>query len=204
MIRKTSLTLIVCVMMSVLMQIEAHHKAEKHQTEFHFRNLEWGITMDAVKQLETTNPIDESEDILVYDSEMLGMPIVIIYQFIDNRLFRYGYLTTQNHSNPNNYLYDYQTVKDALIKQYGKPVVGKGFTDIIWRDNCYTNKPDRHGYAAGIGHLIRCTEWEINERNTSIVLTVCGQNHQLDICIIYSNTQLDRVWQSQHRGGISQ
>lgn len=200
MFRKSIFVLILCVLINVFVDFDIHSKDVKESSsekEFDFRKSYWGMTMEAVIKTEDGDPIEQHEDMIVYRDNLFGIEVVVLYEFLDDKLFRCGYLTHEQRANENDHLYDYQILKDSLIEKYGDPVIGKGLTDMTWHNDSYKNKPYRHGYAIRIGHLSRSAEWLLE--NTRITISICNDNHRIDVCIMYANTHLESMWLSQQK-----
>ncbi len=58
---------------------------------------------------------------------------VVVYFFTNNLLTGARYYFTESHSNDNDYIYDYNSMKELLTKKYGEPTTD----DDWWKDDLY-------------------------------------------------------------------
>ena len=90
---------------------------------YDFRKTRWGMSRDEVKPTEDTTFVAEDETFLSYDGHVANMDCYISYRFVNNILVSAMYRFTEEHSNKNDYLYDYFKLKRILKKKYGDPAI---------------------------------------------------------------------------------
>ena len=75
----------------------------------------------AVEKAELSTSTYGYEDRLMYQGSVNGLVCVIYYTFIKNQLVSTGYLFLEDHSNENDYINDFKSIKKILTKKYGSP-----------------------------------------------------------------------------------
>lgn len=153
--------------------------------DFDFRNVKWGMSKAQVKSSESLDVGDETQDGLLYKTQILNKNVLLMYNFVDNRLISSVYLIKERHTNNNDYIDDYETFKKTLTKKYGKPTTDK----TIWKNNLYKDDPTHWGMAISMGHLLYVSEWETEDTKISIGLT--GDNFKMNHGIIYKSKKLN-------------
>ena len=147
--------------------------------KFDFRKTKWGMSIEHVMYSEGVKARLEVKDALVYEAEVLGMNCLIFYEFIGNILASGNYFFVEEYSNRNDYISDYDSVKNTLREKYGSPKS----TEINWRDDSYKDKPPKYGLAVGLGHLIYRSTWETD--STDIILSLAGGNYEIELVVHY-------------------
>ena len=129
-----------------------------------FRNLSWGMTRRDVVALETGELQDASYG-LVFRDEIFGYPAEIQYNFGKDGLeLALCTLVGPDFQDYNDYIDFYREFASTLSKDYGKPTM----VEEDWKDERYRDRPERHGFAVSIGHVIFRTRWE-TEKATFIL-----------------------------------
>jgi len=149
-----------------------------------FRKVNWGMNKDEVKKAETMEIIQESDDIIAYQTNLAGMQTLLIYIFADNKLTRAKYSIIDEHSNKNDYISDFSKIKELLSKKYGNCEED----ETIWKDDLYRDKYSDWGFAVSLGHLIYYAKW--NTEKTEILSILSGENYQIKNVIEYSSKAL--------------
>ena len=152
-----------------------------------FRNTNWGMSKAQVKQSETSDILKETEDILAYKEDLAGYESFVIYIFASNKLTRAKYSIIEKHSNKNDYISDYKSIKELLKKKYGKPKEDK----TIWKNDLYKDDYSQWGFAVSLGHLMYYSSWETDK--TNILFLLNGENYDLSTVIEYSGKELSAV-----------
>lgn len=153
---------------------------EESTTEsFDFRKTFWGMSKEEVKSSETATPYGEKSDYtLMYLSNISDLDCVIVYFFTNNLLTGGRYYFTEKHSNDNDYLSDYENMKELLSKKYGTPSTDNEY----WKDDLYKDDYSSWGFAVSYGHYVRYAGWESDK--TDIEIVISGENfsirHQID------------------------
>ena len=86
-----------------------------------FRDTTWGMSKDQVIALHETAPEYNEDDTLGWTSSVAGKDCFIFYIFAENKLARAAYMFNEQHSNRNNYINDYNEIKQLLQDKYGAP-----------------------------------------------------------------------------------
>lgn len=74
-------------------------------------------------------------DPLYQEGKVLGKNFKVIYQYFSeeekgNMVFNRGYLYEKIYSDRNKYIFEYELLKEGLVKEYGKPILDQQ----IWKD----------------------------------------------------------------------
>lgn len=149
-----------------------------------FRKTTWGMSKSQVKATESEKPKFENDWRLGYLGVVLGMDTRIIYDFANNKLAEGQYLFSEKHTNKNDNIKDYERLKKALIKKYGKPVED----NIHWANELYKSDLEQWGFAVSLGHLVYLTKWEPKE--TEIGMMLMSDNYKIKIVIRYFSKDL--------------
>lgn len=148
-----------------------------------FRGVNWGMTMEEVKQNENLELIREEEKDLTYITSIGGIDCLLFYSFVDDQLYNAMYWMIEEHATKNRYLDDYQRLRKMLIQKYGTPIMD----DEIWGRSLYKDEPDRKGFAISIGDLTMLAEWETE--NTEVSIMLWGDNYEIKHAISYESKE---------------
>ena len=162
---------------------------QKDKNKFHFRKTRWGMSKKQVKASETNEMIAMDDlDLVACESIVNGRDCFITYEFVNNKLAKAGYLFRDKHAfNWNQYIRDYKSLKDLLIKKYGW-----ADRDIVkWNDELYKNDRERWGLAVILGHLLYGTEWQTGE--TEIFLSLAGGDYKAQCTVNYVSKTLGKL-----------
>ncbi len=146
-----------------------------------FRQITWGMTVDEVKEVEEGTVLDENENMFVYAVNIAGHNALLFYKHINNRVLGGGYSFQAHHENKNEYITDYQELKEFLIDQYGSP----DSDEVMWKNNVYKDRAADHGKAVGQGYLIYWADWDAG--NTKIELALHGNNSLHVLAVNYAS-----------------
>lgn len=148
--------------------------------EYDFRNVNWGMSREEVKSIETADDFLELEDgAYTYKATVASLDSYLIYDFVENKLASSAYMFLVEHSNENLYIEDFYDLKTLLIKKYGEPA----FNIINWDNDLYKDSEQDYGFAVSIGHLEYFTRWETDK--TTIKLQLGGDNYDILLSLIY-------------------
>jgi hypothetical protein len=153
-------------------------------SSLNFRKTKWGMSKKEVKKTETGKIVRDDEKVLVYNGIVSNIDALIVYIFASDKLVRAKYMFTPKHTNKNDYLIDYDNVKETLTKKYGSPQPD----DSYWRNELYKDDYSEWGFAVSLGHLTYSSEWETE--NTKILLMLSGENYDIDLNAEYSSKAL--------------
>jgi len=186
-LKKWRLVLILGVLLGVIIMPAIAENEPVNQKEYTFRKTTWGMNREQVKKTEIKEVAYEDEKILGYEGKIVELDCNIVYIFAGGKLVRTKYVITEKHSNKNEHITDYGILKAALIKKYGKPLE----FEEVWKNDLYKDYPQDWGTAISIGHLIYMTEWETLQ--TSIILSLDGDNHEIMLAIQYRSKELGEL-----------
>jgi len=154
------------------------------QIEFDFRKTKWGMTKEQVKATESVKLTGATDTLLNYSSEIAGMNATIGFSFSEDKLYRASYAFNEEHTNKNNYISDYENVKEILTREYGSPKSDSS----EWRNDLYENDPQYWGLAISLGHVVYLTTWETE--TTEILLILGGDNYKISFGVVYNSKNL--------------
>lgn len=149
--------------------------------EFDFRKAKWGMTENEVRASETGKFYTDIVNGFVYEDRIADMNAFVFYMFGSNKLAMASYMIDKEHSNKNDYISDFKTLKNLLIKKYGEPYLDK----TIWKNNLYKNDLDDYGMAISVGHLVYTAKW--SHIGTEIFLRLSGDNYKIMLGIDYTS-----------------
>jgi hypothetical protein len=155
--------------------------------EIGFRKAAWGMNRDQVIQTEGREDVEEGANYLSYAGQVAGLSCSILYIFVEGTLVRGKYFFNVSHSNDNDHLSDYSTLKEMLIKKYGRPLEDEK----LWKDDLYKDDYQEWGLAVSSGRLTMYAKWEKSE--TEIALILSGDNYQIDLSIEYISKRLGHL-----------
>ena len=112
------------------------------------------------------------------------------YYFLEDKLYHSAYGFTGEHTNNNDYIYDYKELKESLTQKYGKPI----YDEVTWGNDLYKSDKQEWGFAISLGHLMYLASWETP--TTIIALTLKGDNYKIDLLIVYDSKEL-KEWAKQ-------
>ena len=172
--------------------------SKEKEPDFHFRKTRFGMTMAEVKKSEKQKSVEQDEDTLVYEDTVMGIEAVVLYNFVNKQLFSGTYLIQEQYRNKNNYIDDYQRLKSALIKKYGKPV----YDEENWKNPLYKDDLHEYGFAVSIGHLVYRAEWikfMKDERKVRIFIGLTGENYKINSGVVYADVLLEKFYNEQQK-----
>lgn len=133
-----------------------------------FRNATWGMSPSQVKSSESSKLIQETSELLVYETTLAGFEVYAGYVFAEGKLTRAKYILTETHSNDNDYVTDYKRLNSLLKKKYGEPVEDKTH----WKTDPYNkNDESQWGYAIYKGNLILYSTYRTSTTEIEIMLS---------------------------------
>ena len=124
-----------------------------------FRNTTWGMTKAEVKQTESLELTESDDEILVYETSFLGLDTYIFFAFNSGNLVSGGYAFNNKHTNDNNYIEDYHSIKELLTEKYGEPESD----EVNWTNDSWKHNKNEWGYAISQGHLEYFSGYELDK-----------------------------------------
>jgi hypothetical protein len=181
-----------------------------------FRNATWGMTRAQVLATEAATPVEIRESsgewIVRYESiELSKLRCRVVYIFAGDKLVRAKYVFDADHSDPNDFIRDFQTLEPLLKDKYGKPVNERAF----WQDDSFQDEPKSYleqdrasstdilpsdkfaGLSISAGHLKLYTQWRGVRTKVSHGLT--GANSRITHQIEFLSVELEE-FEGQVRG----
>lgn len=156
--------------------------------EYDFRQVNWGMSKEEVRAVEKQEPADEDiggvQETFAYKTKISSFDSYLGYIFVNNKLSGAGYYIQQEHVNQNDYIDDYNKLKDLLIQKYGKPVND----EVLWKNPLYKDRNKDWGLAISMGHLVYNVFWETP--STEISLFLEGDNFEINFYIRYVSKEL--------------
>jgi len=160
---------------------------------FDFRKSKWGMSKKEIKKTEIGKIKREEDKVIVFDGTVSNIDALIAYIFVEDKLVRAKYIFTPKHSNKNDFLVDYRTVKDALTEKYGTPQSD----DTYWRNDLYKDNYSEWGFAVSLGHLTYSCDWETE--TSKILLMLSGENYTVDLVTEYSSKELKYLEENEKK-----
>ena len=166
----------------------------KESEKFHFRKTNWGWAKNQVLNAEEQSPEHKEDNVLIFNGTISRLECKVIYVFSFNKLVRTKYHIVENHSFLTQYIIDFETLRDLLIKKYGKCKNDNQF----WNDDLYKDEYSEWGTAISIGHLTYLAEWSNKETDIHLILT--GDNYEINFSIEYSSRDLSGLEEKEVEG----
>lgn len=152
-----------------------------------FRKVRWGMSLKQVKQIEKLEVLKETAASLIFKDTILGFPVFLAYHFNNDRLQRCNMVFTQEHTNKNDFISDYNSIKDAFSKKYDEPK----YDLTNWKNKLYQDDFSRWGFAISLGHLNYLSTWE-NTRSR-ITFSLSGDNYKIELLAIFASKAVEPV-----------
>lgn len=153
-----------------------------------FRQASWGMNLDEVLKKEGAEPLDRTDDHLVYEGAVGHFPCWVNYQFCSDKLTNTWYSFRQEHSQTSNFISDYDSLRAMLDKKYGP---GKN-SGPIWTNRLYADEPQSEwGTAIATGQLFYMCEW--SPPRTKIALYLGGENYEIYFSLRYESVELEEL-----------
>lgn len=150
------------------------------------RNVRWGMSKSEVMAIETDKLMVEGEKTILYETKVNSKSMNLYYGFNDNdQLCQATFELSVKHTNDNDYISDYDDLKNTLSLKHGKPELD---TD-VWKNDLYKDSRKDWGFAASIGHYSKTATWD-NDKS-SVILVLMGDNYDILVGILYSSKQIE-------------
>jgi hypothetical protein len=139
---------------------------------YDFRETTWGMSKEQVKATEDRKADYEENDVLCYKVNIFGGNYYCFYSFLEDTLYNGGYIFTEEHTNKNLYIYDYEELKVIITKEYGKPTMD----EINWKNDLYKDDKSEWGMAISIGDLEYWALWETLNTKIGLIFMKIWKN----------------------------
>ncbi|MEI8201611.1 MAG: hypothetical protein WCH34_01275 [Bacteroidota bacterium] len=159
--------------------------------ECSLRKVYFGITSSLCKTKETATFEDvgtiKGLKLISYSVRVFDLDARLTYIFANDTLTRAKYTFNTTYVNKNNYISDFNAVKDKLQEKYGKPISDK----IYWINDLYKNDPKDYGLAISAGHVAYFTTFETD--CMTIILVLQGENFEITSGVEYSSKKYNEL-----------
>jgi len=147
---------------------------------YDFRLTRWGMTEDEVIASESKlDPIEKTENLLKYKTQLLGDNVELIYQFAQNKLIASSYKLDDNYLNSQHFINTYNKFKAKLVQKYGPAQKD----ETIWLNEAYRNLSSKRGLALSLGHVEYLAVWDTP--STTINCTLKEVNYNVNCAVDY-------------------
>jgi hypothetical protein len=155
-----------------------------------FEEMQWGLSKKEVVELEG-KPVDQRKvkglDVMRYQQRVINLECAIDYFFAANKLSRTRFSFAGDYLDKNAYLQDYQTIKDALVQKFGRPLEEA----MKWRDSSYKDDFAAWGEAVSLGHLELSSRWLTPQ--TEITASLTGTEEEILLTVEYAGLELKEL-----------
>ena len=197
---KTILALLICgvVTMSVPMDALAASEVQKEESTenvdkvaYDFKTFNWGDSQKKVEEVEGEPFLEDdmtAQDAhyVAYKTTVAGKDAVLAYYFCNEGLFCTRYILSEEHSNENLFIDDYEDIREALTKKYDEP----DYDFENWSDNGKKSYyADRKGTALEYGYLDYLTAWQLER--TYISMEMSADNYNISTTIDFRSNDID-------------
>jgi hypothetical protein len=149
-----------------------------------FRKSAWGDSPENVVALEG-KPSDKTPDgsLFVYRTTLSGHDAIAFFRFVEGKLVSGGYSFTDQHSNDNMFIDDYDAIADALKTKYGAP----SSHGTNWEADLFKNDRSHWGTAVASGQMNMLEMWSLGD--TDIMHALDGDNFKVKHLIRYTSIE---------------
>lgn len=142
------------------------------------------MTKDEVINSEGAKPDGSDSGTIYYNNvNVAGYTTTLVYQFNNDVLIRGAYFINSKHTNLNDYIDDFNSLKEMLTTKYGKP----NADSVKWKNDLFKDDPEYYGTAVAAGDLEYLTQWDLSD--TQIGLRLYGDNYEITFIILYQDAQ---------------
>jgi multidrug transporter EmrE-like cation transporter len=147
-----------------------------------FRNVNWGMTKEEVKENESASLYEEESNLLFYTGiNIAGNSYAVGYFFYDNKLSLARYILMERNLSGMDYIEIYKNMPDRLNSLYGDP--SDGSYGIVWNNETYKDQPGMFKEALQMGHVGVMYMWD-NE-DIKVYFGMVGSSITPDVMIEY-------------------
>ncbi|MAT38870.1 MAG: hypothetical protein CL946_04625 [Ectothiorhodospiraceae bacterium] len=151
---------------------------EQDGQPYDFRKTHWGMSKEEVKKNETAEFVGETDDALIYKEKIGGLDSKLVYMFKEGKLRNSAYKFENEYSEVEDYINDYEKLKDAYTKKYGEP----HSDEVRWTNDTFKDDPSMLGQALIEGHASFVTQWSLPE--TSVILSLYKDEDEDEISLM--------------------
>jgi len=159
--------------------------AESPAEENDFKDFPWGASLKEIIAVEGQPigwPTISDENLILYETTVVGLDAQLGYFFSDGSLNQAAYIFSQSHSIDSLYIEDYETIKNALEEKYGEALIDLE----SWKDDSMKGYlSDRKGYALKNGYLQYVTCWTLDK--TSILMIMSATDNEITTMVSFES-----------------
>ncbi len=156
-------------------------------SDYDFRKTRWGMSQNEVLGSEEIVPVEKSDNLLRYSTEVLGRNVDLLFSFVDEKLIEASYRLTENYLVSDHFIRVYSEFQDALREKYGVPQE----QSITWVNNLYKKDRSKRGLALSLGHVAYNSAWKT--ANTVITCSLREQNYNILCLVEYRSAEFDHL-----------
>ena len=146
--------------------------------DYDFRLTRWSMTQnDVVSAEEKMDPVERSENMITYKTQILNRNVLLHYLFVQDKLVGAIYKLDDNYLNSYHFIKAYDQFKQKVTEKYGPP--SKKTTN--WLNTTYKNNRKKWGLALSLGHTEYVTIWK--SQTTTIKCSLREENYNV-ICLL--------------------
>lgn len=166
---------------------------ESISQEYDFKKFRWGVSPSEVKSIEGEPLFDgdvsgQNAEYIAYKTSAVGLDMFLAYYFCDSGLYQVRYILTEEHTNEDLYIEDYEKFRSAMTKKYGTPL----FDYVKWNDDSMKEYYQKNGKSMGdalcYGYCSYIT-WYATDR-TDIWMTMDADNYEISMIIDYKSNSI--------------
>jgi hypothetical protein len=151
--------------------------------DYNFRSTNWGMSQEEViSSEEKLEPVDKTENVIKYKTQILGKNVNLVYLFAQNKLIGSSYRLEDNYLNSQHFINTYNEFKRALMDKYGQP----DKETKKWLNPIYKNDRKKWGLALSLGHLEYAVLWKA--QNATIECRLRALNYYVLCSVEYKST----------------
>ena len=158
-----------------------------------FRVGVWGDSMKDIQRKEKEIELFVTEDNVGGYSQVMGIDMFIGYYFTNDKLTHGIYMCSEEYSDKNKYVEDYEKLKKALTDKYGEPTTD----DEVWNEVIYSkDNISDYGMAVATEELKYFTTWDVNNK-TRVSLFLTGEGFQTFLTVGYQDLDYAKQQEQQ-------
>ena len=162
-----------------------------NEIEYDFKTFRWGDTQEDVEAVEGEPYLEENmtnvdAHYIAYKTTVAGKDTLLAYYFCNEGLYAIRYILTEEHSNENLYIDDYEEIRKAITKKYGEPFIDSERWQDDGKKSYYAQKK---GDALCFGYLTYSTYYFLDR--TTIGMEMSADNYEIKTHIDYTSVDID-------------
>ena len=158
--------------------------------DFTFRHTRWGMTAEEVVSSESNlEPIEKSENLIKYKTQVLGINVELVYIFAQNKLKGALYKITENYLNSQHFINSYRKFNAALTQKYGPAKAEQTH----WHNKSLRKISSKKGLALSLGYVEYHSSWETPE--TVISCSLKEENYYVLCSVVYRSKEFSELKQ---------